>query len=211
VYRPGPAGARTDLAPRNASRAGTVRACEASLERLATDHLDLYLLHWREDLPLEPTFEAFEQLRADGKIGAWGVSNFDDADLVEALALVGPGKVACNQVLYHLGAREIEHGVIPWCEQHGVAVVAYSPFGSAGGFPRSRELAALVDKVRCTPRQLALAFLTRHPSVFAIPKASLASHVDELAGAGDLSLDAQTIASLEALFPLAPWHGLPML
>jgi diketogulonate reductase-like aldo/keto reductase len=197
--------------PRNATHAGTLRACEASLQRLRTDHLDLYLLHWREDLPLEPTFKAFEELRAAGKIRAWGVSNFDDEDLAEALAIVGPGKIACDQVLYHLGAREIEHRVVPWCEQHDVAVVAYSPFGSAGGFPRSRDLVALAERLGCTPRQLALAFLTRRQAVFAIPKSSLASHVDELAGAAEVTLDAATIASLEAMFPLAPWQGLPML
>jgi diketogulonate reductase-like aldo/keto reductase len=197
--------------PRNATHAGTLRACDASLARLRTDHLDLYLLHWREDLPLEPTFAAFEQLRTAGKIRAWGVSNFDDADLAEALAIVGPGKIACDQVLYHLGARQIEHRVVPWCEQHGVAVVAYSPFGSARGFPRSRDLVALAERLGRTPRQLALAFLTRRQGVFAIPKSSLASHVDELAAAGDLGLDAATIVALEAMFPLAPWQGLPML
>jgi diketogulonate reductase-like aldo/keto reductase len=110
--------------PKNASYAGTLRACEASLERLGTDRLDCYLLHWREDLPLAETFRAFETLRTQGKIRAWGVSNFDDDDLTEALAIAGPGKIACNQVLYHLGERTIEHRVIPWCEQHGVAVVA---------------------------------------------------------------------------------------
>lgn len=197
--------------PRNATYEGTLRACEASLERLRTDHLDLYLLHWREELPLEPTFRAFEQLRTEGKILAWGVSNFDVPDLDEALELVGPDKLACNQVLYHLRSREIEHGVVPWCERHGVAVVAYSPFGSRGGFPAAAALDVLAKQVGATPRQLALAFLTRSPSVFAIPKTSTAKHVEELARAGDLALDAATIAELETMFPRAPWRGLPMI
>ncbi len=195
--------------PRNATFDATLRACEASLKRLRTDHLDCYLLHWREDLPLEPTFRAFEQLREQGKIRAWGVSNFDDGDLEEALAIVGPGKIACNQVLYHLGERSIEHRVIPWCERHHVAVVAYSPFGSAGGFPRSRPLEALAKRLGATPRQIALAFLTRRPSVLAIPKSSSAAHVDELAH--QIELDDAALAELERTFPLAPWHGLQMI
>lgn len=195
--------------PGNASYQGTLDACERSLGRLRTDHLDCYLLHWREELPLEPTFRAFEKLREQGKIRAWGVSNFDDSDLDEALALVGPGKIACNQVLYHLGARQIEHRVIPWCERNGVAVVAYSPFGSRGGFPRSRPLEAIAGRLEVSPRAVALAFLTRRPSVFAIPKSSNPAHVDELAKLP--ALDAATLAELEDAFPLGAWKGLPML
>ena len=120
--------------PQNASRSGTIAACERSLTRLETDRLDCYLLHWRGDYPLEETFAAFEQLRSEGKILSWGVSNFDDPDLEEALRIAGAGRIACNQVLYHLQERAIEHAVLPWCEEHGVAVVAYSPFGH-GDFP----------------------------------------------------------------------------
>ena len=120
--------------PQNASRSGTIAACERSLTRLETDRLDCYLLHWRGDYPLEETFAAFEQLRSEGKILSWGVSNFDEPDLEEALQIAGPGRIACNQVLYHLQERAIEHAVLPWCEEHGVAVVAYSPFGH-GDFP----------------------------------------------------------------------------
>src|SRR5262245_54153140 len=148
--------------PRNATYDGTLRACEASLRRLRTDHLDVYLLHWREQHPLDATFRAFEKLRDDGKIRAWGVSNFDEQDLDEALALVGPGKIACNQVLYHLHDRTIEHRVVPWCEDHQVAVVAYSPFGS-GAFPRSGALDAVASRLGATPHQVALAYLTRRP------------------------------------------------
>lgn len=197
--------------PRNATYSGTLKACEASLGRLGTDHLDGYLLHWRGDLPLAETFRAFETLRAQGKIRSWGVSNFDDADLAEAEKLVGPGKIACNQVLYHLGERTIEHRVVPWCEQHGVAVVAYSPLGSRGGFPASPALAQIAQRLGATRRQVALAFLTRHPSVFAIPKSSQAAHVDELAGADRVALDAAAIDAIDAAFPRAPWRGLPTL
>jgi diketogulonate reductase-like aldo/keto reductase len=120
--------------PQNASRAGTIAACERSLARLDTDRLDCYLLHWRGRHPLEETFGAFEQLHREGKILSWGVSNFDEPDLDEAMRIAGDGQIACNQVLYHLKRRAIEHAVIPWCEAHGVAVVAYSPFGH-GDFP----------------------------------------------------------------------------
>jgi len=193
--------------PSNATFDGTLRACEASLKRLGTDHLDLYLLHWRGETPLGETFRAFEQLKAQGKIRAWGVSNFDDADLDEALRASGPGSIACNQVLYHLGERTIEHRVIPWCTEHGVAVVAYSPLGATGGFPRSRPLEAIAKRIGATPRQVALAFLAQR--AFVIPKSSSPSHVDELAR--EIELDAAAIAELEAAFPLAPWRGLPSL
>ena len=196
--------------PQHAHAAGTKRACEASLRRLGTDHLDLYLLHWRGDTPLAETIGVFEALREAGKIRAWGVSNFDDADLDEVEQLA-PGAIACNQVLYHLRDRTIEHGVIPWCERRGVAIVAYSPFGSAGGFPRSPALDRLAARLGATPRQVALAYLTRRPSVFAIPKTARVAHVEELAGAARVTLDDASIAELEAAFPLAPWSGLPMI
>lgn len=182
--------------PQHASRAGTVRACEKSLRRLGTDRLDMYLLHWRGEHPLEDTIAAFEELRAAGKIRAWGVSNFDADDLDDALAIAGPGRIACNQVCYHLRDRTVEHAVIPWCEAHDVAVVAYSPFGS-GDFPDGVSHAE------------ALAFLTRRPSVFAIPKTSHAARAAENAGAGDLVLDDAAIARLDAQFPRGPWRGLP--
>ncbi|HUJ58200.1 MAG TPA: aldo/keto reductase [Kofleriaceae bacterium] len=198
--------------PRNATYDGTIEACEASLRRLRTDHLDVYLLHWRGDLALDDTVRAFETLRGQGKILAWGVSNFDDGDLDDLRPL---GLPACNQVLYHLGDRTIEHRVIPWCERAGVAVVAYSPLGGTGGFPRARALDAIARRIGATPRQVALAYLTRERpggAVFAIPKSSSPAHVDELAAALDRArLDAQAIHELEAAFPLAPWRGLPTL
>ena len=196
--------------PQNAGAAACRRACEASLRRLRTDHLDLYLLHWRGDVPLEDTIGAFEALRAEGKIRAWGVSNFDDADLDE-VEQIAPGGMACNQVLYHLTERTIEHRMIPWCEQRGVAVVAYSPLGSAGGFPDERRFGDLPARLGATPRQLALAFLTRRPSVIAIPKAGRVAHVEEIARDAGPTLDASALAELEARFPLGPWRGLPMI
>jgi len=126
--------------PSNASRRGTITACERSLARLNTDRLDCYLLHWRGSYPLDETVAAFEELASAGKIRSWGVSNFDTDDLNELLAVAGKGKIACNQVLYHLQERAIEHAVIPWCAQYGVAVVAYSPFGH-NDFPSPRSKA----------------------------------------------------------------------
>jgi diketogulonate reductase-like aldo/keto reductase len=193
--------------PSNATHEGTIHACEDSLARMKTDHLELYLLHWRGDTPLAETFGAFEALREQGKIRAWGVSNFDTDDLTEALVVAGPNKIACNQVLYHLEDRTIEHEVIPWCERNGVAVVAYSPFGSRRGFPKSQALAMLAPDLDAHPRQLALAFLAQ--KAFVIPKSSNVTHVEQIAGAGDLELDADTVAAIDAAFPLGPWRGLP--
>jgi diketogulonate reductase-like aldo/keto reductase len=190
--------------PSHASRAGTLRACEQSLKRLRTDYLDCYLLHWPGRHPLEETIGAFETLRAAGKIRAWGVSNFDVSDLDAALKIAGPGKITCNQVLYHLKQRDIENSVVPWCEQHGVAVVGYTPFGRAG-FPPSgaggKALVQIALRYGATPRQVALAFLTRTESLFAIPKASNSEHVRENAGATQLTLDATDLEMLEAAFP----------
>jgi diketogulonate reductase-like aldo/keto reductase len=201
--------------PQNASRKGTVAACEASLKRLKVDRLDCYLLHWRGRHPLAETIAAFEDLVTAGKIARWGVSNFDGDDLAEAEETAGPGRIACNQVLYHLEERGIEHAVIPWCEAHGVAVVGYSPFGH-GGFPApstggGRVLADIATAHDATPRQVALAFLTRRPSLFAIPKAASAAHTDENAAAGDLSLSAAEAARIDKAFPLGPRGSLAML
>jgi len=202
--------------PSNASRRGTITACERSLKRLKTDHLDCYLLHWRGSYPFEETVAAFDELVRAGKIRSWGVSNFDSDDLDELLDVAGEGKIACNQVLYHLQERAIEHAVIPWCEQHGTAVVAYSPFGH-DDFPSARSkggevLQSIADAHKATARQVALAFLTRAASVLAIPKASSAEHAADNAGAGDLTLSAAEIAALDKAFPRGPKpRGLPML
>ncbi|WP_420225519.1 aldo/keto reductase [Pigmentiphaga litoralis] len=202
--------------PSNASTRGVRSACERSLKRLRTDRLDCYLLHWRGSYPLEETFAAFEDLQREGKILSFGVSNFDVDDLEEAIDVLGPGRVACNQVLYHLKERAIEHAVIPWCEANQIAVVAYSPFGqdafpapdSAGG----RVLAAIADAHGATARQVALAFLTRSNDVFAIPKASSADHTQANAGAGDILLTDDEIVQIDKAFPRgAKPRGLPML
>lgn len=210
--------------PQNASRSGTVKACEGSLARLKTDHLDCYLLHWRGQYPLEDTFAAFEQLRSQGKIRSWGVSNFDVPDLEEAWNIVelnveGPAEeesLVCNQVLYHLHERAIEHAVLPWCETHGLAVVGYSPFGH-GRFPKphtpeGRVLAEIAAAHHATPRQVALRFLVRRPSLFTIPRAIRPEHTEENAGAGDLQLTEDEIARIDQAFPLGPRpRALPML
>lgn len=201
--------------PSNASRQGTVAACERSLARLKTDRLDCYLLHWPGNHPLEETIAGFEDLCQQGKILSWGVSNFDARDLEAALQIAGPGRIACNQVLYHLGERAIEHSVIPWCRKQGVAVVAYSPYGS-GNFPPSGSagIGALREIARnrnATVRQVALAFLIREPSLFAIPKAGRADHVAENAGAGGLELTEAEIARIDAAFPRGKARGLPMI
>jgi diketogulonate reductase-like aldo/keto reductase len=202
--------------PSNASRRGTITACERSLARLKTDRLDCYLLHWRGSYPLAETVAAFEQLVSAGKIRSWGVSNFDAGDLDEMLAVAGEGRIACNQVLYHLQERAIEHAVIPWCERHGTAVVAYSPFGH-DDFPSPNSkggevLQAIAEAHGASPRQVALAYLTREPSVFAIPKASTPEHAAENAAAGELVLSDDEIAALEKAFPRGPKpRSLPML
>lgn len=200
--------------PHNASRQRTVSACERSLRRLGTDALDLYLLHWPGPHPLEETIEAFEELVYQGKILAYGVSNFDADELDEAVKIAGEGRIACNQVLYHLQERTIEHAVLPRCRTHGVALVAYSPFGS-GAFPTAetpgeRALAEIAAARGATPRQVALAFLTRDPSVFAIPKASQSDHVEENAG-GDFELTEGEIERIDRAFPRGRNRGLPSL
>jgi diketogulonate reductase-like aldo/keto reductase len=191
--------------PENGSRRGTVEACERSLARLGTDYLDLYLLHWPGRHPLGDTLAAFEELARAGKVLAWGVSNFDERELAAAVAIAGAGKVACNQLLYHLEERSIEHAVIPYCEAHGIAVVAYSPLGS-GRFPRERSrggrvLAEIAAAHGATPRQVALAFLLRRPSLFAIPKASRPEHVEQNVAAADLSLSADEARLIDEAFP----------
>lgn len=194
--------------PSNASRRATIAACERSLKALRTDRLDCYLLHWRGSHPLVETFDAFERLQQDGKIRFWGVSNFDEDDLQEALDVAGPNRIACNQVLYHLQERAIEHAVIPWCQRHDVAVVAYSPFGH-GEFPEpesagGRVLSEIAAAHGATPRQVALAFLARLPGLFTIPKSSSPAHTEDNAGAGALVLSEAELARIDSAFPRGP-------
>ncbi|MFM2288042.1 MAG: hypothetical protein RL684_1185 [Pseudomonadota bacterium] len=191
--------------PGNATKAGTIRACERSLANLGTDHLDCYLLHWPSHHPLSGTVAGFEQLVRDGKIRSWGVSNFDLDDLEAVTALGGPP--ACNQVLYHVGERGIEHALLPWCEAHGVALVAYTPFGQSkayydAGTAQGRALHEVAARHGATARQVALAWLLRHPRVFVIPKAAHAAHVADNAAAAQLLLTREDVATVESAFPL---------
>ena len=192
--------------PSNASFRGTVRACEESLRRLRTDRLDCYLLHWPGSQPLEDTIRAFEELVRAGMIRSWGVSNFAVGELEGVLAIAGEGRISCNQVLYHLEERSIEHEVVPWCERHGVAVVGYSPFGS-GRFPSARSrggrvLAEIADGRGATPYQVALRYLVRRPSLFTIPKAARVEHARDNAAAAALELTPDDIARIEQTFPV---------
>src|ERR1700730_3089198 len=202
--------------PQNASRRGTILACDRSLARLNTDRLDCYLLLWRGQHPLEDAIAAFEELKSAGKILSWGVSNFDLPDLEDVRKIAGEGSLVCNQVLYHLEERAIEHAVIPWCQQHGVAVVAYSPFGH-GHFPGPRTTGGRVLKQiaaahNATVRQVALRFLVRPSSLFAIPKAASPEHAAENARAAEFQLSNAEVAQIDEAFPLGsrPSH-LPML
>jgi diketogulonate reductase-like aldo/keto reductase len=201
--------------PQNASRDGIPRACAASLRRLGTDRLDLYLLHWASRHPLEETIAAFERLVDGGMIRAWGVSNFDVDELEAAHALAGDGRIACNQVLYHLEERAIEHALVPWCRARGIPIVGYSPFGS-GHFPGPRSaggrvLADVARKLGATPRQVALAFLVREAGLFTIPKAGRVEHARENAGAGDLVLPDADVRRIDAAFPPGRRRALPTL
>lgn len=192
--------------PQNASYAGTIAACERSLARLQTDRLDGYLLHWPSQHPLEETLRAFARLEEDGKIRSFGVSNFHGSDIERAVALAGPGRIACNQVRYHLEERGIERDDLPLCERHGIALVGYSPFGQSG-FPSARAaggrvLAEIAAAQGATPRQVALRFLARRPSLFAIPKAASVKHVEENAAAARLVLGDDEVRRIDRAFPV---------
>jgi diketogulonate reductase-like aldo/keto reductase len=199
--------------PTNASTRGTIQACERSLKNLGTDHLDCYLLHWRGRYPLTETIAAFTSLQREGKIRSWGVSNFDVADLDEVSAIAGPP--ACNQVLYHIAERAIEHQVIPWCAKHGTAVVAYTPFGGSAvryqaGDARGRVLQQIATAHGATARQVALRFLLRYPNMFVIPKAVRLEHVADNAGAANFELSVAEVAAIDKAFERGPPRDLPM-
>jgi diketogulonate reductase-like aldo/keto reductase len=203
--------------PQNASRQGTIAACEASLRRLRCGHLDAYLLHWRGRHPLADTLQAMEELVDAGKIRALGVSNFDVPDLEEALGLLKRHPIVCNQVLYHLEERYPEGELLRICTENQIALVGYSPFGTQGFPPvtsaKGRVLAAIAARhgEGVTARQVALAFLVRRAPLFAIPKASSIAHVEENAAAARLSLTDVDLQEIEARFPRpASSDGLPM-
>lgn len=187
--------------PGNASRAGTIAACERSLKRLGTDHIELYLLHWRGRHPLAETVDAFETLKHSGAIGAWGVSNFDVDDMEELLAVPGGKACATNQVLYNLAARGIEYDLLGWSADHAIPIMAYSPLGNDNRMLRHPELQHIAQARGVTAAQVALAFVLARPNVIAIPKATGLDHVAENRAAADLTLTAADLAGLNTAFP----------
>ncbi|WP_112941783.1 MULTISPECIES: aldo/keto reductase [unclassified Rhizobium] len=186
--------------PWNASRKGTIEACENSLSRMGTDRIDLYLLHWRGNHPLAETVEAFETLKAQGKIGQWGVSNFDTDDMEELLSVPAGKNVAANQVLYNLGRRGIEFDLLPLCQERNIPVMAYSPI-EQGRIIHHPEIIRIAKANQATPAQLALAFLLEREGVIAIPKTSNAARVAENRAAVSLELSDEDLAALDAAFP----------
>jgi diketogulonate reductase-like aldo/keto reductase len=186
--------------PHNASRKGTLAACERSLKRLRTDRIDLYLLHWRGSHPQSDTVAAFEQLKKDGKIRHWGVSNFDTDDMDELRAVPGGTDCATNQVLYHLGSRGIDFDLVADCARHKETVMAYSPLGQ-GAILRNPALAKVAARHGVAPAAVAVAWTMRHPHVISIPKAASLGHLKENAAATDLVLDGNDLAELDAAFP----------
>jgi diketogulonate reductase-like aldo/keto reductase len=199
--------------PSNASFDGTQRACERSLKRLRTDRLDLYMLHWPGEHPIRETMRAMEKLVSEGLIRFVGVSNFDVEELAAAENALRHDRMAADQVLYNLEERGIERRLLPYCERREVALVAYSPFGH-GKFPSSRSiggrvLALVAERHGRTPRQVALNFLTRHPGIFAIPKATRPEHAIENAGSVGWTLSDEDIAMIDRAFPV-PDHDVPL-
>jgi diketogulonate reductase-like aldo/keto reductase len=185
--------------PHNASRLGTIAACERSLKRLKTERIDLYLLHWRGQHAFSETLEGFERLHRDGKIADYGVSNFDREDMAEWAALDG-GRCGTNQVMYNLARRGIEFDLVPWQRQHRIPVMAYSPLDQ-GGLLRKAALKKIADGIGCTPAQLAIAWLLAQPGVVTIPKSSSRERVTENLGALDVTLSPQVLAELDRAFP----------
>ncbi|GGF35586.1 oxidoreductase [Aliidongia dinghuensis] len=184
--------------PHNATRRGTIAACERSLRRLGTDRIDVYLLHWRGSVPLAETVEAMEALVAAGKIRHYGVSNFDAGDMAEWVA--AGGRAATNQVLYNLGRRGVEWDLLPWCRAQGVSVMAYSPI-EQGDLAANRELHRLADELGVSAAMLALAWVLRQGNVAAIPKAVRPEHVRQNRAALDLEIEPAALAALDRLFP----------
>jgi diketogulonate reductase-like aldo/keto reductase len=186
--------------PHNASRAGTIAACEASLKRLGTDHIELYLLHWRGNHPLAETVAAFETLKAAGKIGAWGVSNFDGDDMQELLGVAEPARPLANQVLYNLARRGIEYDLLRWSQVQGIPIMAYSPLdeGRLVGHPALEEIGRIH---KASSAQVALAFLLTKPGVIAIPKSGSPERVRENFGAAEIRLTAEDLRLLDEAFP----------
>lgn len=194
--------------PHHASGEGVRQACERSLGRLGIDRIDLYLLHWRGDIPLRQTLEGFERLRDAGKIGAWGVSNFDRDDMQELLDLDAGRNCMTNQVYYAASSRGIEFDLLPWMQKHAMPIMAYSPLDE-GKLAHHDKLTALGAPLGLSAAQLALAWVLRAPNVVAIPKAGRLQHLRDNLAAADVRLDAATLAAIDALFP-PPRHRQPL-
>ena len=199
--------------PSNAGKKNMERSCDATLERLGTDYLDLYLYHWRGSIALAETVACLEELKAKGKIRAWGVSNFDTDDMEELFALPAGKHCAANQVLYHLGSRGIEFDLLPWMREHGVALMAYCPLAQAGNLRRglfeNKTVAAVAEKHRCDATQVLLAWCIRDGSTIAIPRSSQKAHTLLNAGADAVRLDAEDFADLDTAFP-PPSRKMPL-
>ena len=194
--------------PQNATRQGTIKACERSLKRLRTDYVDLYLLHWRERVPLEETIEAFEALMKAGSIRRWGVSNFDVDDMEELAELPGGKAAATNQVLYNLTRRGIEYDLIPQAQQMGIPIMAYSPI-EQGRVLRHAALRNIAQRHGATPARVALAWVLQQPGFCAIPRTGNAAHTRDNHAALALNLTADDLAELDAAFP-APTEKVPL-
>ncbi len=194
--------------PHNASKQGAIVACERSLNRLKTDYLDLYLLHWRGSVPLAETLEAFQTLEQAGKIRSYGVSNFDAQDMEEATHLKGGNEIATNQVLYNLMRRGIEWNLLPWCRQRSIPIMAYSPI-EQGRLLNNRTLKAIAQERGVTAAQVAIAWLLHQDDVIVIPKSSRIDHVEQNRVALDLKLSAEELATLDAAF-LPPAKPVPL-
>ena len=186
--------------PHNATRQGAIAACERSLQRLKTDYLDLYLLHWRGGASLSATLEAFQVLKQSGKIRDYGVSNFSAEDMEAANKLPGGAEIATNQVLYNLMRRGVEWDLLPWCRNHGLPVMAYSPV-EQGRLLKNPKLQAIAQQRGVTPAKLAIAWLLHQDNCVVIPKSSSIDHVEENRAALDLQLSVDDLAALDAAFP----------
>ncbi|MDR9859424.1 aldo/keto reductase [Treponema socranskii] len=199
--------------PSNAGKKNMERSCDATLKRLGTDYLDLYLYHWRGSVPLAETVACLEELKTKGKIRTWGVSNFDTSDMEELFALPSGKNCAVNQVLYHLGSRGIEFDLLPWMRRHGVALMAYCPLAQAGtlrrGLFENKTLAAVAEKHGCDATQVLLSWCIRDGSTIAIPRSSKKEHTLLNAGADALKLDEEDFINLDKAFP-PPSHKMPL-
>jgi diketogulonate reductase-like aldo/keto reductase len=194
--------------PENASLTGTIRACERSLQRLGTDRIDLYLLHWPGSHPLEETLEAFVRLHADGKVLHYGLSNFDADDTMAAEKLPDGSRVAADQVLYNLVRRGSERKLLPWCRSHGIVLMAYSPL-EQGLLRRKRALARVARRHGVAAACVAIAWTIRDEGIVTIPKASSLEHVRENAAAARLRLTQGDLDELDRAFP-APSRDVPL-